>query len=211
MRLVYPAPGPSAGGPGGARAPGLPSPGCAGVRWARCWTISGSMPLATTYWKRSNDVRRACPFRCRTAANSGCSMAEQLCPWLCSTVVARHRRLAHPLPDWRAGERAREGFRLSDGTVPYPSEHLAQRVRRAAGTSPRAQWFRRDERGDGEGLAGGGQAARRLGATEFPELLLRQDWPNAEDAGLVRAFLDWQSPWLLSLQRLGRDSRRALE
>ena len=117
----------------------------------------------------------------------------------------------YPVPDWRPGRRAREGFRTPDGTGQHPSERLARLVRSAAGPSPRAQWFCRDERGDGEGLAGVGQVARRLPGAEFPELLLRQDWPNAEDEWLVRAFLDWQAPWLLSLQRLGRDSRRVLE
>ncbi len=116
-----------------------------------------------------------------------------------------------PAPEWRPGNRAREGFRMPDRSGQHPSEELAQLVHRAAGPKPRAQWFCRDEQGGGEGMEGAGQSARRLAVSAFPELLLRESWASAKDARLVRAFLDWQAPWLLSLQRLGRDSRRALE
>jgi hypothetical protein len=116
-----------------------------------------------------------------------------------------------PAPEWRPGNRAREDFRMPDRSGQHPSEELAQLVCRAAGPKPRAQWFCRDEQGGGEGMEGAGQSARRLAVSAFPELLLRESWASAKDARLVRAFLDWQAPWLLSLQRLGRDSRRALE
>ena len=118
---------------------------------------------------------------------------------------------AHTVPEWRPGNRAREGFRMPDRSGQHPSEELAQLVRCAAGSKPRAQWFRRDEQGGGEGIGGVGESALRLAASAFPELLLRESWASAEHARLVRAFLDWQAPWLLLLQDLGRGERARLE
>ncbi len=118
---------------------------------------------------------------------------------------------------WRPGELAKRAFTApsrSRAESPH-SELVARLVEAAAGATPGAQWFRRGDDGAGEGLLmygdGPTPAARRLEPSAFPELLLRTDWPAADDARLVREFLNWQAPWLLQLQHLSGASRAALE
>jgi hypothetical protein len=90
---------------------------------------------------------------------------------------------------------------------PWPHRDLLARlVNRAAGPVPWAQWFLRDGHGHGLGLGGlridQPLRGRRLSDASFPELLLRERWGEEADADLVRDFLDWQAPFLLTLAHL---------
>lgn len=105
------------------------------------------------------------------------------------------------------------------GTVPgngLPhSEILTRFVMDAAGPSPRAQWFRREEDGSGTGQGGlgveGASASRRLPADAFPELLVRERWRDDAAADLVRDYHAHLSPSLLTHSRLRRETRQWLE
>jgi hypothetical protein len=99
---------------------------------------------------------------------------------------------------------------------PWPHRDLLSRlVNRAAGPIPRAQWFLRDRSGNGLGLGGfridQALRGRRLGRPAFAELLLKEQWEQQADAELVRDFLDWQAPLLLTLADLGTTTRDRLE
>ena len=121
---------------------------------------------------------------------------------------------------WRAGVTARSNFRVSDRLMRQlgganPAETMERVVNRAAGARPRAQWFVRREDGSGQALKGirtePELSYRTLPAEAFPEQQLRSHWPNQVDESLVRAYLDWQAPWLLMLQHLNDDTRDHLE
>jgi len=126
---------------------------------------------------------------------------------------------------WRAAFPGDDGFiapSLQAGAA-QPLEHpfiphreiLNRCVRTAAGTHPRAQWFRREAAGDGLGSGGTGIEpalfARELAAAQFPELLLRERWDNEVEAALVRDYHDWLAPALLTHSNLTRATRDRLE
>jgi hypothetical protein len=50
-----------------------------------------------------------------------------------------------------------------------------------------------------------------LDAALFPVLLLREDWEDRTDCELVRDYLHWIAPALLTLQHLQDDDRMRLE
>jgi len=92
---------------------------------------------------------------------------------------------------------------------------LQRLVGRAAGRPARAQWFRRDADGSGLGLGGVGLdtelARRRLEALAFHPFLLRENWVDARDRGLVADFFDFMAPYLLTLNGLSITQRARLE
>jgi hypothetical protein len=125
---------------------------------------------------------------------------------------------------WRAAFPGDDMFvaaSLQSGAVPpeqpfIPHREILDRcVRKAAGTHPRAQWFRRDAAGAGSGVGGTGIEpalfARELAAAQFPELLLREYWDSETEAALVRDYHDWLAPALLTHSSLSRRTRERLE
>ncbi|BAU47102.1 hypothetical protein SVA_0521 [Sulfurifustis variabilis] len=88
-------------------------------------------------------------------------------------------------------------------------------VQRAAGARAQAQWFRRADDRSGTGLPTQGLdrslAARRLGAAEFPELLLREDWDREDERNLVADYHAWHAPHLLTHTTLSDGVRERLE
>lgn len=121
---------------------------------------------------------------------------------------------------WRSGIAAREQFRVDERLAARfrgatAADAVERLVNNAAGARPRAQWFRRLPGGDGEtvghGSSGSVHAIRRLPARAFPEQQLRSHWPDQFAQALVRAYLDWQAPWLLMLSRLSDETRARLE
>lgn len=102
----------------------------------------------------------------------------------------------------------------SGGRHSYHRDVLKSLVQRAAGRPVRAQWFRR-EGGGGVGIDGVGLDAdltsRRLRAEDFPPLLLREDWDEAEQRSLVADFVDFMAPYLLTLNDLDPALRQRLE
>lgn len=95
------------------------------------------------------------------------------------------------------------GFRLSHKDI------LEKRVNTRAGKYHRAVWFRRNDTGGGESISGTEQF--NVDAADFPPLLLDEEWTDTEDEMLVRDYLEWQSPMLLTLWGLDRERRGQLE
>jgi hypothetical protein len=121
---------------------------------------------------------------------------------------------------WRVGMNALNHFKMTqvlgealDGA--NPAERVEHIIKGAAGRRARAQWFHRDEKGGGQAVLGVNTEpfldARVLPSRAFPEQLLRSHWPDETDECLVRAYLDWQAPWLLMLQHLSDATRDRLE
>jgi hypothetical protein len=76
-----------------------------------------------------------------------------------------------------------------------------------------SQWFRLDPEG-ALGLAEGapaGLAGRRLPLGALPVLTLRTRWPREADSALVQEYLNWLSPYLLTLPGLSDEERQGLE
>ncbi len=127
---------------------------------------------------------------------------------------------------WAATARSDHGFRserllqrgipVHDGHDPRHHASLLERVvRESAGRPARSGWFEREA--DGCGVAvqpesvPEGWEPRRLTADTFPRLLLRETWPEPAQRDLVRDYLDWSAPYLLTLPGLGDDLRDRLE
>ena len=95
------------------------------------------------------------------------------------------------------------------------AEVLNRCVRAAAGSIPRAQWFRREADGSGSGFDGLNLSAdlkgRVLDAHQFPELLVREIWTVASHQQLVCDYHDWQAPYLLTHSDLAKKLRARLE
>ena len=116
--------------------------------------------------------------------------------------------------EWSAGGRGDRQF-VSPTLAARPAERLTpidaleRLVREAAGRPRQAPWFRRE----GETLVGlePGLAGQRLPVAGLPPLTLRTDWPGEREAGLVADYIDWLSPYLLTLPGLSEDILRRLE
>jgi len=95
------------------------------------------------------------------------------------------------------------------------TEVLNRLVGSAAGSRPRAQWFRRSDAGEGAGMHGlnldPGHAGRHLPREAFPELLVREDWERDSDRDLVRDYHDFHAASLLTHDNIGHSARERLE
>jgi len=130
---------------------------------------------------------------------------------LLASAVNRLDLAGGVIPRWRA---------LSDSEVSYGpvgASHerlkLEQRVRAAAGGPSRVQWFRRDEAGRGVPIEGSGplHCPGGLGPEHFPVLPLREHWQDPVTATLVRDYLDWMAPVLLTQGGFPAQTRLRLE
>ncbi len=99
-----------------------------------------------------------------------------------------------------------------------PSRHrdvLARMVNQAARPHPVAQWFQRDQAGEGRGLSGlrvpPEWRGRSLPPTAFPELLLRESWNSRLEKSVIADYHAWLAPQLLCWPRLSTDTRARLE
>jgi hypothetical protein len=93
---------------------------------------------------------------------------------------------------------------------------LERLVRDAGGNPARTLWFERDPVGAGlpvstEGGAAADPGAGSLAASVFPTLPLREDWPEALQRDLVRDYLDWCAPYLLTLPGISETQRERFE
>ena len=105
--------------------------------------------------------------------------------------------------------------RAADEPGPPAGERVERLISAEAGTPARAQWVRRLEGGHGAGLGGfrlgSGLEGRRLAREDFPELLVREAWPQPAERELVAALVAWQAPPLLTLGDLTAATRARLE
>jgi hypothetical protein len=92
---------------------------------------------------------------------------------------------------------------------------LERLVNAAARPLPILQWFERQP--DGSGIGHDGMRVtdelqgRRLPRTAFPEMLVAEAWPAAQDAALVEEYHAWHAPLLLAHQNLSPQTRAWLE
>lgn len=110
-------------------------------------------------------------------------------------------------PTWIKDKAAQAGYTARD--------ELNKLIRETAGQNPRAQWFWRQDDGSGKGIEGihidADMKNRTLAKEDFPELLLKTDWPDEPSQQLVNAYLEWQAPFLLTLPNLQAITRKRLE
>ncbi len=119
--------------------------------------------------------------------------------------------------EWSAGGRGDRAFvsptlATASGRTPdrlASVEALERLVREAAGRPRLAPWFRRE--GDALIGLGPGFAGQRVAVTDLPPLTLRTAWPGEREAGLVADYIEWLSPYLLTLPGLDDALRRCLE
>ena len=102
-------------------------------------------------------------------------------------------------PEWTALPAAVMPIALTEEEKSYSSAPVNYRLERLvaerAGNKPKAKWF-----------------TRRLNEEQsFPNLMLREDWPEKESADLCQRYLTRQSPRLLMLHGLNQELRRQLE
>ncbi len=105
---------------------------------------------------------------------------------------------------WRAGYAAEEQFRS-----PSSGKHNAAGMlngwinQQASGV----EWVARLPDGSGLSL----QDGRSMLASQFPDLFLAADQHEPPYAQLISDYLGWQAPWLLLLDTLEPETRRAME
>lgn len=98
--------------------------------------------------------------------------------------------------------------------VPH-RDQLERQINAVSRPLPIAQWIHRQP--DGSGIGKGGlrieaeDQGRCLAPTDFPELLLSEDWPTATERGLVEDYHQWHAANLLAHQNLSASTRQRLE
>jgi len=90
----------------------------------------------------------------------------------------------------------------------YPDSIMLENlIERTASSNICKHWITRDQNGSGM-LEENGE---RIKQDEFPSFLICEDWPNEDDATLVKDYIAWIAPSLLSLQHLSKIERHRLE
>jgi hypothetical protein len=94
-------------------------------------------------------------------------------------------------------------------------DQLESQVNIASRPMPAAQWFERHSDGSGTGRSGlrlkPDETGRTLSAEVFPELLLRENWENELQQGLVADYHNWYAASLLAHQNISAETRLRLE
>ena len=87
------------------------------------------------------------------------------------------------------------------------ARYLEQLVEHTASSNIRKYWVNREDDGSGM-LERNGEC---ITVNEFPCFLICENWPNEEDISLVKNYIAWVAPSLLSLQHLNKIERDRLE
>lgn len=94
-------------------------------------------------------------------------------------------------------------------------EVINSHVRKLAGTTGRAQWFKRSNDGNGVGLQGQHLASdlggRWLATEAFPELLIHEVGDTDLNTAIMADYIGWLAPRLLTLLSLQPATRKRLE
>jgi len=119
---------------------------------------------------------------------------------------------------WRAGNLCEQTFNPQLNTdvlaTENPAKGLTAYINSLSSSPPRAQWFSRESDGSGIGLAGINldiEEERILKPGCFPQFLLDTAGHDSAYTELVRAYIEWQAPWLLLLHSLSRETRTRFE
>ena len=125
---------------------------------------------------------------------------------------------------WKASDIADHSFssealltstRPEQEKLQHHTEVLNSQVRKLAGSTGCGQWFKRTPDGGGIGLQGehikNSLVGRRLTVDDFPELLVREAGGDQLSTSMMREYLDWLAPRLLTLLSLQAATRRRLE
>lgn len=120
-------------------------------------------------------------------------------------------------PDhWRASTHSKRDFTPARVPTTFdPLLKLEQLISDNTCCPIRSQWFLRDSTGNGTGITaqniGTDLIKRKLEKENFPELLIRENWPNDDTRLLAEDYHHWLSPKLLTLQNLSLETRSRLE
>lgn len=110
-------------------------------------------------------------------------------------------RTPYDNPVWHPGGKAGRQFSSDAGDA----EEISRLINQTAGRQSNAIWIKRNPDGSGSD-----QRGNHYVKADFPALLLRDSWNQAQQQSLVSDFLNWQAPWLLQLP-LCQDRRSQLE
>ncbi|MDH5445388.1 MAG: hypothetical protein OEY52_07510 [Gammaproteobacteria bacterium] len=92
---------------------------------------------------------------------------------------------------------------------------LNDQINNRSGSKPIAQWFIREKHGNGQSIGGinipENITGRSLDKADFPELLLTEYWDSEPALELIKDYLEWQAPFLLTLPHLSPVIRKRLE
>jgi hypothetical protein len=123
------------------------------------------------------------------------------------------------IPKWVAAERGVFGFvsqHLLDRGLPNndgynPRVHasfLEAMVRERVGQHACCVWYRRHADGSASPCD---VPQTRVAADHFPELPIRESWPNQKEVDLINDYIGWLAPQLLMLPSLQNTTRKRLE
>lgn len=115
---------------------------------------------------------------------------------------------------WRAVSDRSRPFQPQRATLGGDALLMLERLISDHATAPiRSQWFLRDTAGDGISVSDDDSqsAPHRVDADLFPELLIRERWPDAQQQLLAEDYHHWLAPRLLLLQNIPDTVRDRLE
>ena len=154
------------------------------------------------WWRwPDSSPKRSCRFRLPIDTNAGCLIPGDDSPLalMFSCTDKSYFDVYPPATEWVALPAILMPIETSEaersrcyGPVNYRFECC---VAERAGTYPKARWFARSV--DDE--------------TDFPALLVREDWDDEESRDLCQRYLNRQSPRLLMLHGLSHDARKRME
>ena len=140
---------------------------------------------------------------------------------LLNSVVEESEIDDYQLLDWRAGRVCRESFRPACVAIEESepgscaADILTGYINQCADNPPAAQWFKRNRDGSAVGLDGHNieesLTGRVLQSDRFHPYFIAAADHSDYHASLVHEFLQWQSPWLLLLNKLSREERHYFE
>lgn len=115
---------------------------------------------------------------------------------------------------WRAGNLCAQLFRPHLAQPENAASRLTQHINGLTAEPAMAHWFLRHDDGRAEplqsiNLANGSTVT--YDADQFPGFFIREQHADPALTALVKAFLQWQAPWLLLLQNLTQSVRYELE
>ncbi len=100
-------------------------------------------------------------------------------------------------------------------SAPRHRDYVQRMVNLRARPYAAAQWFHRQPDGGGEGLTGyrinAACQGRRLGSSDFPELLVSAEWNNPLEKSVIDDYHRWLAPFLLCWPNMSVATRAELE